>query len=222
MTIFPDSILAYGKTYLHKTDRPPLWKVLHDAEMGEDRRKNLPEVQPLFPNHHVPFMQIWQRLSRAANPFLTDDKWTAVYGWKLWIANNQGFGNDDDPRANYILGTNLDKKDPRVEVLTCGGNLLTGYEETGNLVVETLDWRAFAPTTEWLLAHPWFCTYAVSVDGKGQPRRFPQGEQPNGEMKDIIHPLMADPERFTKITIPLDKVIRWTAAELPDKYRLYL
>ena len=110
-------------------DRPRLWRIKHDIELGALWRDNLPEVHPFFPNHHVPFLEVWQRLSRELNPLLTDEKWTAVYSFKRFATNNNGFGNPDDPRANYITGTHLDKADPRVEVLKCGGNLVTGYPE---------------------------------------------------------------------------------------------
>lgn len=202
--------------------RPPLWRVLHDKEIGPLFRPNLPEVFPMFPNHHVPFGEMYQRLSFEMNrQYLSADKWTAVYSFQRFVTNEQGFGNDGDPRANYILGRNLTYDLPRVEVLTCGGSLLTGTVSGTNLIVRTLDAWGDAPTADWLRAHRWFSVYAVSVDSRGTPRRFPQGEQPNGYMADIIHPLIADPCRFPAITIPLSRLERWTDVDLPDPYRLY-
>jgi hypothetical protein len=200
--------------------RPELW---HELELPEDRRitpAGMPEVRPLFPNHFSRFGLSWQLRSRGMNLRISDNKWTAVYGYLLWIANYQGFGNPDDPRANYVLGKDLNSGDPKVEALTTGGSLLTGKIVGSNLVIETLDVHN-PPSLDWIMQRPWFWTYAVSMDGKGKPRRFAQGLQLNGEIVPIIHPLIADPGRFPLITIPLWRVERWTAPELPDPYTIY-
>lgn len=205
---------------------PPLWRVLHEAELPADKRGTplkMPEVRPFFPNHHVPFDEGHQRLSYEINrQWLTPDKWTAVYGYDKVITNNQGFGDEGSPRANYIVGKDLDCELPKVECLTCGGNIHTGYIDGADFVVQTLSWRNAPPTVEWLRAHPWFCVYLVSVDGGLTPRRFPQGEQPNGYMADIIHPFMGDPERYPRITMPAWRVVRWMGPTPPDPYRVYL
>lgn len=199
--------------------RPPLWRVLHDKEIGPLWRPGLPEVFPLFPNHFSSFGEPWQRLSWEMNKqYLTPGKWTAVYGATTWIANHQGFGNEDDPRANYITGKDLMFANPRVEALTCGGNVLTGFVQGDNLVVSTLNVNN--PPGSPDLIPRWHRTYAVSVDSHGQPRRFPQGEQDNGFMADIIHPLICNPARFV-ITIPLRLLEPWTAPGFPDPYRIY-
>jgi hypothetical protein len=198
--------------------RPRLWRVRHFLECDDDRRSR-PEVNPLFPNHYSHFGKEAQLLSRAMNFRITSAKWSQVYSYHLWITNEQGFGNSDDPRANYVTGEDLDYAAPKVEALLCGGNVVTGEPEAGLLHVATLDWRNM-PSLEWIMARPWFITKAVAVDGNGKPRRFPQGEQPNGEMVDILHPLIADPVRY-EITIPLRRLQEWTEPELPDPYMLY-
>lgn len=203
--------------------RPPLWRVLHEREVPSAWRNvppRMPEVRPLFPNHHVPFGKYWQLLSWKMNPLLTAGNMTAVYHFRLWIANNQGFGMEDDPRANYFENKNLSRALPRVEALTCGGNLLTGQIQGDNLLLETLDWRNAPPSLEWIQARPWFVTEAVKLDGEGYPARFPQGRQDNGFQPGARHPLIADPGRYV-ITIPLWRVERWTASELPDPYQVY-
>lgn len=203
-------------------ERPPLWRVLHDVETPKGVwRPNLPEVFPLFPSHFSNFGREGQLLSKAKNPLLTPAKWTNIYMYTLWIANGQGFGDETDQRANYVAMRNLDKPNPRVECLTTGGSLLTGYVEGSNLVVTTLDANNL-PSLEWLQERPWFWTYAVTVDGRGNPRRFPQGLQPDGSIVPIVHPLIANPVRYPKIAIPLTCVTRWTAAEYPDPFRVYL
>lgn len=214
------------RKFVEVAARPPVWRVLHELELPPARRitpDNRPEVRAMFPNSMCAFPASWQRLSYNANlPWLSRTKWTVFYSNNLWITNDQGFNEPGDPRANYILNTNLDKELPRVENLTCGGNLVTGYVEGPNLVVSTLNVNDPLPSVTWLLQHPEFCTYAVSMDSNGTPRRFPQGQQPNGYLPDLLHPFIADRNRFPKMTIPLWRLVPWTAPERPDLYRIYL
>ena len=207
-------------------EKKTLWRVLHELELPRDKRIAIqpgrPEVRAMFPNHFVPFNRAWQELSYKANqPWLTPRKWDAFYGNNLWITNDNGFGEEDDPRVNFITGENVGAPLPKVEAITCGGNVLAGYEEGENVVIETLDYTESPPSAEWLLSHREFCTYAVTVDSGLKPRRFPQGEQPDGFMPDLLHPLMADPKRFKKITIPKWRVVRWTENSPPDLYKIY-
>lgn len=204
--------------------RPPLWRVLHEAEVPEFRRNvppRMPEVRPFFPNHHSEFGKHWQGLSWDMNPLLNAGNMTAVYDGELWVANNQGFGMDGDPRANYFTNRNLTFENIRVEALTCGGNVLTGYEEDTNLVVETLQWSDPVPTVGWIEKRPWLITHAVKLDGDGLPARFGQGYSHLGFTPGVRHPLVANPKRY-KITIPKWRVVRWTESELPDPYKVYL
>lgn len=206
--------------------RPRIWRVLHELELDPKYRRTplgQPEMRTLFPNHFSDFGREAQLLSRAMNPRISDDKWTQVYHDTLWITNRQGFGNEDDPRNNYVTGKNLnqDYEDPKVECLTTGGSILTGFETTNYLAVETIDYTQI-PTLEWIMARPWFWTYAVSMDSHLKPRRFPQGLQPNGEIVPIIHPLIGDPKQYELIVIPKWSVVEWTKEELPDPYTVYL
>src|SRR5688572_13720975 len=191
--------------------RPKLWRVLHEAEVPAFRRNvppKMPEVRTFFPNHHVKFGKYWQLLSRSMNPLLNNGNWTAVYDWQLWIANDNGFGDPGDPRANYIENRNLDYELPRVEALTCGGNVLTGYVENGYLVTETLNWRDPAPSLDWIMARPWLVTEGVKLDRNGNPTRFPQGYNQLGYTPGIRHPLLADPANY-KVVIPMWRVVEW-------------
>lgn len=214
-------------------------RVRHEAELPSSRQHvppRMPEVQPLYENSHVPFGRSHQLLSKAMNPLLSAGQWTAVYHFQLWIANNQGFGmngqgdNPLNPRANFIALTNIGAPLPKVEALTCGGNLLKvigarvakttfGLEECW--IVETLNYKDPVPTLEWINARPWLITTAVKLDGEGKPTRFPQGMQPNGFVPGVRHPLLADPSRF-QVCIPKWAVVRWTEPNAPDPYRLYL
>lgn len=201
--------------------RPKLWRVKHDIEIGKLWRGGLPEVHPFYPNHFSRFGKYMQILSRNMNPRFLIGKWIAMYGSTTWIANGQGFGDESDPRANYISGKDLQFEDPKTECLTCGGNVVTGEMRGDWFHAQCLDFES-APTLEWILARPWLFTYAVNVDGFGNPRRFSQGEQPNGEVVPFIHPFIGMPRRYTEIVIERYKLQEWTSSELPDPYKVYL
>jgi hypothetical protein len=221
-------IMSDGSIQATGDSAPRLVRVLHELELPESRRitpKGRPEVRQMYPVHFVEFGRAWQLKSFAMNqPWLTPAKWTQVYGWQLWIDNNNGFGNGDDPRVNFVTGENIGADLPKVECLTCGGNLLrvrgemfaktnAGLEDC--YIIETLDYRNRPPE----FIPRWLTTVAVSMDSNGIPRRFPQGEQPNGFMPDVLHPLLADPLRFV-ITIPKWRCEEWAAPDC-DPYKLY-
>jgi hypothetical protein len=208
-------INIFGKETLPPTQDRAFFRVLHDVEMGPVWRKRLPEVHPLFDSHFTPFTEAWQRLSYRMNT-LTKDKWTALYGYQRAFTNNNGFRNPDDPRRNYITGEDLREGLPKVEALVCGGALLTGSVSGSNLVVETLNGRGIPPVLEKLMDSPWLYFHAVTVDGDGTPRRFPQADG-----RPVLIPLIADRNRYPVVTIPLSKLQRWNSAELPDPYRIY-
>lgn len=195
-----------------------LYRVLHWAEAGKEIPSGRPEIWPLFPNHFSPFNGPWQLTAKAMNPLVSGKKMTVFYGHGLWIANGQGFGMDK-PRANYFLMEDLDAELPRVEMLTCGGNVLTGHVEGMDLVVDVLDWRVAPPRAD--LIEPWHRTVAVQVYGDGTVGRFPQGEQPDGSVVTMYHPQLGDPRNFPKITIPLSCVEKWDRDYLPDPFTFY-
>lgn len=197
--------------------RPAIWRVLHDLELGELWRDNMPEVHPFMDSHFWEFGEAWQRFTFALNPHLTPKKWTAVYGNRRFLTNNNGFYDDGDLRANYILGEDLNRPNPKCEALVCGGAVMAGTVSGSNFIPETLNGRDAPPSVEWLLDHPWLYFHAVTVDSSGTPRMFPQGDG-----VPILIPLVADRTRYPTITIPVAKLQRWTAVDLPDAYRIYL
>lgn len=195
------------------TDRL-FWRVLHWIECGDPKRSR-PEVNPLFPNHHTPFTKEWQLFSYAFDGL--GGKWTAVYSYQRAFTNDQGFGDPDDPRANYVVGKDLSFPLPKVEALICGGALVAGKVSGSDLIIETLNGRHAPPSVEWLRAHPWLYFDAVNCDAGGVPRLFPQGRGSR-----VLIPLIADRDRFPLVTIPLSRVVRWTGSMPPDPYKIYL
>lgn len=196
---------------------PELWRVKHDKELGELWRNNLPEIHPFFDNHFWEFNEAWQRFTFALNPHLTPNKWTAVYGNRRFITNGQGFLDDSDLRANYITGEDLNRPNPKCEALICGGAVMAGRVEGDRFIPNTLNSRNAPPSVEWLKARPWLMFDAVTVDSNGTPRMFPQGSG-----TPVLIPLVADRTRYPVITFPMAKLQRWTAAELPSPYGIYL
>lgn len=218
---FPDFLFHGTRRYVPETlpilpaDKT-FYRVKHDKELGSLWRDNMPEVHPFLPNHFTPFTAGWQRLSFNLMPWIAD-KWTAVFSYQRAFTNNNGFGMEDDPRANFILGKDLAEDLPKIEALVCGGALLAGYVDGLNFVPETLNGRVNPPGVEWLKARPWLYFDAISVDGNGTPRRFPQGK---GDR--VLIPLIADRNRYPKITIPMWKLQRWVEPFPPDPYKIYL
>ncbi len=205
-------------------------RVLHELELASHLPHTTPpgrpEVSPFFPNHHVEFGKPWQLKSKSLNPLCSPNNWTAGYDHKLWIANDNGFGDKNDRRANFITGENLTSALPRVEALTCGGTLLSVIGEAlvktdrgkeACYIIETLDYTA-APPDE---IPPWLVTTAVNMGTDGTPRRFEQARQPNGFIPGFFHPLLADSKRFA-VAIPKWRVVDWVENFAPDPYKVYL
>ena len=213
--------------------RDRLFRVLHDLElrrvMAENRipedelpyRPNLPEVHPLFDNHHSEFNRGHQLLSKAMNPRISNQKWRVVYWWRLWITNHQGFDKPEDPRVDFVNMRDIGAPRPRVECLTTGGSVLMGKVEGNDLVVKVLNVHDPVPTPEWMYNNPWFLTWAVTVDSHTKPRPFPQGLQPNGEVVPIAHPFIGNARQYPRITIPLWKVKEWRHSYMPDPFTFY-
>jgi len=202
--------------------KPVFWRVKHDIELPQGIwRAHLPEVHPLFPNHHSEFDRGHQFLSRAMNARISVGNWTSVYHYRLWIANNQGFGMKTDPRANWVAGKDLDYLNPRVECLTCGGSMIEGQDLGENVAVKVLDFNS-PPDLTWLKSHPQYWTYGTYCGGDGTPRRLPEGTLITGEVVPVIHPLIANPKKYPILVIPKYKLQLWTQALPPDPYRVYL
>jgi hypothetical protein len=189
--------------------RPPLFRVLHDREMGALWRPGLPEVHPFSPAHHTLFTEAWQHRSFNMNS-MSREKWTSVYSYKIAFTNDNGYGDPGDPRRNYIMGENLREEFPKVEALVCGGAVLTGVVSGDVLVVHTLNGRERPPE----IIEPWEMFDAVTVDRNGVPRMFPQGD---GHPVKI--PLLADRTRYPLLTFPMSKLRRLRDDEpIPDPY----
>jgi hypothetical protein len=203
-----------------QTELPPgvtRWRVLHDVEIGKIWRAGLPEVHPLYPNHHSPFQEWAQFGSYGLNPWFTRERWTDVYHYRYWIANNQGFGMDTDPRANFVLPKDITKELPRVEALVTGGSMIEG-ERNGDWVrVRGLHFNT-PVTLEYLQANPQYWIRGVYAGGTGQPFRM-LGDKYDGPA--FIHPLIVNQDKGD-LFIEAYKLQEWTGVGAPDPLKVYL
>lgn len=164
---------------------PQLYRVLHDRELPGgvrpivlEKGKALPEVFPLFPNQFTKLTRAWQWLWRDLNPQMSAEQWRKLLYTNRAFTNGQGYGEPDDPRADYINNLDTSSPLPKIECLVCGGALLAGIETTykgiPSLMVDTLDGRAgmTVPTAEWVLARPWYYYQAISVSPDGSTQSF--------------------------------------------------
>ncbi len=208
-------------------------RVLHEAELPPSKRftpKRQPQVRPLFPNHFSVFAYLWQMLSWLLNEFLNASNMTSVYNTHLWISNNHGFGDASVPRKNFFKNEDLDANDDlMVESLTCGGNLLHTigemmFKTTSGVVpcyiIETLNVGSI-PDMQWLEDHPWLITVATKLDGDGEPTKFPQGQQPNGFVPGVVHPLVCNRNKYPIIVIEKWRCKEWNHPYPPEPYTVY-
>lgn len=195
---------------IYPPPRPPLWRVKHDRELGPLWRPNLPEIHPFFPSHFVPFTAAWQRHSFGMNT-MNKNEWTSVFSDTTAFVNNQGFGKPGDPRANFIKQEDLREDLPKLEALICGGAVMTGHVEGANLIVYTLNGKNSPPRR---VLEPWEMYHAITVDRRGTPRMFPQGDgQP------VLLALVADRDRYPVVTFPMYKLERVPDnAPIPSPY----
>lgn len=193
------------------------WRVKHDIEIGKIWRVGMPEVHPLYPNHHSPFQKWAQLVSYGLNPWFTKSRWRDAYHFKYWMTNNQGYGMDNDPRADFVNMRDVTEELPRVEALVCGGSMIEG-ERLGDWVkVKGLHYGT-PVTLEYLQAHPQYHIRGVYAGGTGQPFRM-LGDKYNGPA--FIHPLIINSGKGD-LHIEAYKLQEWTNPEPPDPLKVYL
>ena len=135
------TLIVQGKQVLSGTleaEAPPpatkYYRVIHEWENPESRRRTaVPEVYWTDATGFV-FNQAMQELSyqlfRWGAPSLPEDlaktRWTSLYNTDKAFTNFVGF-DDENPRANYITGEDLNYPDPEWDKhRICGGAALQG------------------------------------------------------------------------------------------------
>lgn len=198
---------------------PPLYRVLHDAELPLNLRPDRDFVTPGVPEvntgnrEQTPFGRDWQLLTFAMNPGMTGEHWRVLYEYDTAFCNGTGFNKPGSPRADYVNLRDLSARDPLWQNLTfCGGTVFTGTEAPPNLRLDMLDGFGPAPSLDWMLDHPWYFFDAITVYKDGHLNRFPQG----GGAR-VYVPLVGS----GIATYPLAKLQRLAPGQATDPYQFY-
>lgn len=122
----------------------PLFQYRSDVEVLGSVRDcasgGCPAVMVLNDQPDTVFDKQWQFFEYAINPGMSLNAIIALMGDQKALMNNTGFGDEGDPRANYLTGNNLSSPLPRLDKLrTFGWNTHTGTVEGEYLVVKTFD-----------------------------------------------------------------------------------
>jgi hypothetical protein len=106
---------------------PPLPLGYFLAQYGEDKQVlgsvracasgGCPAVMILNDAPDTIFDKQWQFFVYAINKVMSLNAIIALMGDAKALMNNTGFGDDADPRRNWLTGNNMDKKDPRLDKL---------------------------------------------------------------------------------------------------------
>lgn len=173
---------------------PPLWKIKSDGELGIIRAIDgvpalLPSVHQLSPNHYTPLTRAWQLFWWKQNPLMSTEKMTAVLKNNVCYTNGQGFGIEGDPRQNWILNEDIERKQdgtyinglPKMEALVLGGNVVTGTPDGDKFWPLTLDGTKAPPAGITYQSHPWLIHAGVlskysTVTRTWSYRSFLQGD----------------------------------------------
>jgi len=206
------------------------WRVLHIAEnpfWPHDTPPGMPEVMPpLYPRtvdmtREIQWMSYY--LMRKLNPYITALDWTHVHNHDKAFTNFNGFGDDTDPRANFILNQSTTEQLPKYDKAgrLCGGTFVTGDAVGYTLVmragVHGIDPFSPMPDTETIIAKHWF-TYALSVNKEyTRVNHFPQGIGPDGNEYPVAIPIIFK----GTITFNINCFERWEQPTLPDPLKMY-
>lgn len=142
--LYIDGILEFRKVlsapasqtqlYQYGEDEQVLGAVRNCAEAG------CPAVMLLNDDPDTVFDKQWQFFLYAINPGMALNSISTLMGHQKALMNNTGIGDSENPRANYILGTELDAPPPRLDKLrTFARNIHTGVEMGQDLLVKTFD-----------------------------------------------------------------------------------
>jgi hypothetical protein len=240
---FPSAIHAFGRTYVPKVGRPPLWMHLEDqAAQGSIRScAPCPAVWVLKDDQHVIFGEQWQYYLAAINSGMTLENVMLLLDYRLAFANRTGLRNPDDPRADYITGQFTESKPPQLDkVRTTSRSVLTGEMVGDSLRVRVFDSRQPPPLKpgksypahvedvrpeDYIYlpeTHPWMFLTANIVNQAGEVVQFPRGavypwtkdNTPRSFMPHISNPDFGD------VLYPLTQLQKLADDEpIPSPYR---
>lgn len=112
----------------------------------------------------TPISCAWITLWRNMNPMLTDISFSSLLASGLAWMNNTGA----PPHSNCVINYVGDGKDPSFHTpIRNGGQVFTGVEQNGFLLVESLLTSSPVPSAAWVIARPWLWGWGVSVKPNG-------------------------------------------------------
>jgi len=164
-----------------------LYRIMHDIEIGDLWRKNVPEVFLMKPIHKVKMTEEWQRLMWelfiwGAPNLGTGDyakhKWREYLGCHRAFDNNNGFDCKKDPPhgpfADFVSPQDTSSPLPAFDKpRLCGGATVRATLKDGKYWIDTLT----SPIPiEQLKREPWHYFHAVTVHEDGTIGKFPQGD----------------------------------------------
>ena len=204
---------------------PQLYYVKH-WPIGDPYRDGRPEVVRMLPVHKSYFDREWQEFYFALTwhfwPAFSRDfsakRWTSLNGYRVALMNYSGFGDYDNPKANYILGQDIGAPLPAYDkTRTMGGNVVTGYEMDGLLYVETIDGNASPPNLDYVLERPWLYFHCV-LAFKERVGLFPQGCV---SADNIWQPTIAPLVSSQPVYLEMDRLVKLPlGSSIPDPYVL--
>lgn len=193
-------------------DYPEIWIANHD----NPPRKGAPcpEVYRLEPHHYSEMTEAWQHFMFDINPGMLPNNFAGLYNNSTAFTNENGFtDNPATSRADYINMETLDRPNPRIATLICGGAALSGMVEGTDLIVNTLNGNQPPPNIKRINPQttPWFFFRAVIIGDGGGVYEFPYMKG-----KDVWVPIIA---RF-QVRFPLSKLHKLPAdTPIPSPYR---
>ena len=142
--LYIDGVLEFRKVLTIATPQVQLYQYGEDEQvLGTVRgcaAQGCPAVMVLNDSPDTIFDKQWQFFLYAINQRMSLNAISGLMGNSKALMNNNGLGDPNNPRANYITGDNIGSPDPRLDKLrTFARNIHTGVEMGEDLQVKTFD-----------------------------------------------------------------------------------
>lgn len=237
ITVYSDGsykleILGLPPLFMHREDKEALGGIRSCAPC--------PAVFVLNePNTKVKLTMDWQFYIRAINYNMTLEHVCALLGYERAFTNNTGFGDENNPRVNFLTNNNLGCEYPRFDKdRCCSRTVMTGTKtpDGKSLIIKTFNGNASPPMKEgkphpqtlseiniddYLYNprdHPYMFLVANIVNADGTVVQFPNGGlyEWTGNDPMVFLPLVSD----ELITYPMDNLIELPlGSPIPSPYR---
>lgn len=180
----------------------------------------LPEVYRFDPDHSTLLTSPLQHLWYGINPELSVNKWWTLVDRKLAFTNMGAGNSPNDPKANYVAGTNLSRKPPAFDQARVTGGHTARAKKVGNRVyIETIivkkPYPKPLPTPEELLADERLWYWATSISPTGRIQYFHRMGK-DGKLKRVRIPLFTVEE----VSLPASEVHVLTDGQIIENHKI--